>query len=150
MGITTEGRICSCCKQWKTIEHFYKHEKQGLQNWCKDCKRTYEKEYSKRPEAIESQRRTYERLRDKGYFRDWKKKQYRTPQLQAKMAARRITSLMIKNGEIEKLSCAGCGKFESEGHHPDYNQPLLIVWLCHACHMALHNKIKESKDALLS
>lgn len=38
----------------------------------------------------------------------------------------------------KRLPCSICGKSPSEMHHPDYNQPLLIIHLCRNCHNKLH------------
>ena len=35
--------------------------------------------------------------------------------------------------------CSKCGKAGNvDGHHPDYSQKLLVVWLCPQCHKNLH------------
>ena len=49
---------------------------------------------------------------------------------------------MLKNGTIKQQPCALCNNFNSQKHHPDYNDPLLIVWLCADCHRALHKNAK--------
>jgi len=39
--------------------------------------------------------------------------------------------------------CAMCGSDEKiQGHHPSYDHPRLIVWLCPKCHGAIHRKHK--------
>lgn len=35
--------------------------------------------------------------------------------------------------------CVICGKPGVERHHPNYNKPLEIVWLCRSCHKRLHS-----------
>lgn len=43
----------------------------------------------------------------------------------------------IRDGKMLRGSaCSDCGAsgVELEAHHPDYNQPLLIQWLCTKCH----------------
>ena len=43
---------------------------------------------------------------------------------------------------LEPLPCVECGSTENiERHHPDYGQPLLVVWLCRTHHRALHRKV---------
>lgn len=34
--------------------------------------------------------------------------------------------------------CVICGRTDSVKHHPDYNKPLEIVFLCHLCHKRVH------------
>jgi len=44
----------------------------------------------------------------------------------------------VRRGKIQKLTCAVCGSRQSEAHHTDYSQPLLVVWLCRKHLMAEH------------
>ena len=45
--------------------------------------------------------------------------------------------------------CKSCGSTENlDRHHPDYNDPLKIVTLCHSCHMKLHLGLKETKRSI--
>ncbi len=135
-------RICKKCLQIKEVTEFYAHKTYVYQTWCKDCKREYKREYDKRPDAKANHTRTYERLRDEGYYRDYQRKQRQDPRLRVIYLARWYANRMLKNGLIEKQSCAECGKGNSQMHHPNYNEPLLIVWLCGNCHSALHRKLK--------
>ena len=47
----------------------------------------------------------------------------------------------IQRGKIirptECMSCGNTGFVEA--HHPNYSQPLNIVWLCLSCHRDIHN-----------
>lgn len=44
----------------------------------------------------------------------------------------------VRNGLIMKTVCIICGE-KSEAHHPDYSNPLSVVWLCRKHHMEVHN-----------
>ena len=33
------------------------------------------------------------------------------------------------------------------GHHPDYERPLDLQWLCHHCHNAVHGRAKKNAMA---
>jgi len=55
----------------------------------------------------------------------------------------RALSLMnraLRSGELVRAStCAWCGDGgRIHGHHPDYNRPLMVVWLCGPCHRQHH------------
>ena len=39
--------------------------------------------------------------------------------------------------------CVLCGKRGEHRHHPDYNRPFDIVWLCESCHHKLHPKNRK-------
>lgn len=55
-------------------------------------------------------------------------------------AARMVLAEGRRRGFINpKRRCAGCGVGgRIGGHHPDYRQAHLIVWLCSACHRSAH------------
>lgn len=36
------------------------------------------------------------------------------------------------------------GRETSSGHHPDYNQPMKVVWLCRLHHKEAHKLMKAS------
>ena len=50
---------------------------------------------------------------------------------------------MTKRGEIKKQPCKMCNDNKSEAHHPDYNKPKKIIWLCKIHHKAIHKKLKN-------
>lgn len=47
----------------------------------------------------------------------------------------------VKEGILVRPSkCEKCGKTcKPEGHHPDYNEPFKVKWLCHKCHSKITN-----------
>ena len=137
-----DSKICTKCQQERELTEFYPDKNNGYQAWCKDCKRDYKREYYKRPEAKETQHKLYERLRDEGYFRRYWGKQTQDPRLRVRLLARWYAQRMKRLGKIDKQPCAECGRDNSQMHHSDYDQPLLIVWLCKDCHYKLHLKVK--------
>jgi hypothetical protein len=59
-----------------------------------------------------------------------------------KRDCRTKTERAIRNGIINrKRICEDCKKDKPriEAHHPDYERPLLVEWLCQSCH-AKHEK----------
>jgi hypothetical protein len=36
-------------------------------------------------------------------------------------------------------SCA-CGSTDVEMHHPDYDKPLEVIWMCRSCHLVHQQK----------
>lgn len=62
------------------------------------------------------------------------------------MNARRKVKYAILNKTIKKPTfCEKCKitKNKLQGHHPDYNNPLNVIWLCPSCHASEHPKVKE-------
>ena len=59
-------KLCRRCKSWKTKSDFYKNrsKKEGLEMWCKECKRAYRlKRYKKKREGMKQYYRYEERHR---------------------------------------------------------------------------------------
>ncbi|MCC5968382.1 MAG: hypothetical protein JJU15_00360 [Pararhodobacter sp.] len=52
--------------------------------------------------------------------------------------AHRATRSAIRSGLLSPAPCEVCGDPKSEAHHPDYDRPLFVVWLCRAHHRAVH------------
>jgi hypothetical protein len=54
-----------------------------------------------------------------------------------------IISGVIKRSD----TCMVCGdEAKTEAHHPDYLDPLQVVWLCKPCHSKLHKAIDPVKE----
>lgn len=68
------------------------------------------------------------------------------PPLQRKKAnVRAYTKEYIKRGALKKLPCSVCGDANSQIHHPDYDKPLEVVWLCRKHHLELHEAEKTKQ-----
>lgn len=59
-----------------------------------------------------------------------------------KFLAYKLVNAYVLNGRITKPDvCSLCGKqCVTHGHHPDYNQRLLVAWVCATCHRKIHNE----------
>ena len=57
-----------------------------------------------------------------------------------KYKAKCLVTAGIRNGSIVKQPCSECGDKVVDAHHPDYDKPLDIVWLCRKHHMEIHGK----------
>ena len=51
-----------------------------------------------------------------------------------KIAARARLRQAVRSGRIERQPCEVCSAARAEAHHPDYQQPLAVRWLCRRCH----------------
>lgn len=58
----------------------------------------------------------------------------------ASYLAHLTTQNALRLGVIERQPCAVCGREKAEAHHPNYAEPLNIVWLCRAHHMKIHKE----------
>lgn len=64
-----------------------------------------------------------------------------------RIRAQKLVYKAVKRGQLIKPStCSRCGtEGRIEGHHADYAQPLVVIWLCKLCHL-LEDKHKVRKD----
>lgn len=42
---------------------------------------------------------------------------------------------------LTKEPCLACGEMKVDAHHPDYNYPLNVIWLCRKHHREIHRSI---------
>lgn len=56
-----------------------------------------------------------------------------------KYAAYGAVAAAKRNGTLRPQPCEGCATtVRVHAHHEDYSKPLVVRWLCHACHMRTH------------
>lgn len=67
-----------------------------------------------------------------------------------KANARAYTKEYVKRGCIIKTPCVLCQKENSEAHHPDYDKPKEVIWLCRTCHLNLHKGIVQVGSEYIS
>jgi len=72
------------------------------------------------------------------YMRNWRKTHPLTPEEKRKDSCRSMSSYYLKIGKLTRTDCKDCDSPDTEMHHPDYGQPLLVVFLCRPCHLARH------------
>jgi ribosomal protein S27AE len=68
----------------------------------------------------------------------------------AKAAAYRVFVKALKDKRLVRpAQCEDCGKgCTPNGHHDDYDQPLVVRWLCAKCHMQLHARLAKEQPEL--
>lgn len=72
------------------------------------------------------------------HARRWRRTHPLTPEQRRRMNTRSHSHIALKRGQISKHPCAICCSPTSQMHHPSYEYPLHVVWLCRKCHMRLH------------
>jgi hypothetical protein len=55
-----------------------------------------------------------------------------------KIKAHNAVARALRNGLLKRQPCEVCGEVRVDAHHPDYDRPLDVRWLCRAHHAALH------------
>lgn len=46
----------------------------------------------------------------------------------------------LRRGLTGREPCAVCGDEKVDGHHPDYDRPMDVIWLCRKHHKAAHRQ----------
>lgn len=137
-------KTCFKCQKTKPITDFYKHFAMGdgHLNKCKECTkadtrmnrsanadyyRAYDRDRASLPHRKEKAKMIAER---------WQKEH---PE---RRAAHMKVLYAIRSGKMTPLPCWICGE-KAEAHHPDYSQPLDVVWLCPVHHKQAHVQARE-------
>jgi len=61
-----------------------------------------------------------------------------------KINAHKIASELARRGIIQKEPCIICGEEKAQMHHPDYDYPDIVIFLCKKHHNDLHlNRLDE-------
>jgi len=124
-------------------EHYVKNRERLLEE-----KKTF---YKENKEEVLEKGREY-RKANKARVRELGRERYRdnrdkilerrkayVSQNKEKIKVQHSVRRLKKQGHIIPSShCWHCGEDSPEAHHPDYNKPLSIVWLCRSCHQRAH------------
>ena len=62
--------------------------------------------------------------------RVWRKTHPLSPEQKKKDICRSYAGVYLRRGKIKKGSCLFCGDIKTQMHHPNYDEPLNIEWLC--------------------
>jgi hypothetical protein len=136
---------CFKCLCEKPLEAFYKHARMGdgRLNKCIECtKRDVNKHRQENLEKI----RAYDKKRasmphrvalSKRAHQEWKSNYPNRRAAQIKLGN------AVRAGKVKKQPCWICGA-NAVAHHPDYDRPLDVVWLCHPHHGQAHALVSNS------
>lgn len=107
-------KVCSKCDNKLPISLFRKCGQstmgQRFRGECKKCSIKYDKIWNKNRYAHKDKRRAMSKLHE-----------------------------AVKSKKIIKENCLVCSNSNYiDAHHPDYNKPLEVIWLCKSCHQKVH------------
>lgn len=145
MSLETK-KTCKKCLVSKDIDQFHHHRRyqDGHATTCKECSNLKSKEWrqNNRERRKEISKRYIYKNREEHRKKLSEYKKNNKEKVNAGTRLRRA----INNGIIERPdTCFWCGAKESiEAHHPDYNDPLGVIFLCRPCHKAEHARLKEA------
>lgn len=142
-------KTCKRCKEAKHPSQFYKLKtmKDGLNAECKEC--TKDRQRIRRIQnpdrAREIDRKKYLNRKSKAlqWCREYKEKHKDNPEYIRRRKANYAMGNAVRDGRLAKPDrCEACGNAgRIEGHHPDYDKPLEVNWLCSPCHRRVHYPI---------
>lgn len=66
----------------------------------------------------------------------------------AKKVIREETKHALYHGWIKKQPCEVCGEVKAEAHHPDYNDPYTVKWLCYYHHHIEHGRKPKHRSII--
>lgn len=139
------SKECFKCNRTLPLSEFYRHPQMadGTLGKCKECTRLDARQ--NRLKRLDKYR-AYDRDRNQREDRKAMRKTYlrhqrcENPQ---KSKARAMAARAAKDGRITREPCYFCGSAENlEMHHPNYEYPLKVYWLCRQCHRRLDNMNK--------
>lgn len=132
--LTVSERLCPYCGSVKPITDFYMASKTRRERQCKQCRRN-------REIALRESNPTKFRARKADASRKSIAKHYK------RTIARYTVNNAIRAGKLIPTPCVVCGE-TAEAHHPDYDAPLDVVWLCRTHHREAHSIAQtEAHDA---
>lgn len=138
---------CFKCLCEKPLDDFYKHPRMadGRLNKCKDCTK---KDVDAHRQSNLERVRSYDRMRASQPHRialrqrvqsEWKKEHPNRRKAQNQL------SHAVRAGKLKKQPCWVCGA-HAVAHHPDYDRPLDVVWLCQPHHKQAHALVANDQD----
>ena len=142
-------RKCPKCKKYfpPTLEFWGKGTHRGFQSYCRKCKTTDDRIYSREYRELNPEWKKEDNKKNRGLVSKlvniWRRK---NPE---KLKAQTILNNAVKNGKLKRLPCLICGNEDGEGHHSNYSKPLFVKWLCPKHHKGLHYKLLTADELKL-
>ena|SRR6267154_3130739 len=140
----TDSKQCTKCGQVKDSHQFCRkrEDKNGLASQCKECERERRAAYAKNNNARirEKDRRYRANNIDKTRALQLA---YREKFKLTRMKATMAVNNAVRRGKLTPMPCLVCGE-KAHAHHPDYDRPLDVVWLCPSHHREVHAMVREA------
>lgn len=124
---------CNYCVQEKPEDGFYKSNRTK----CKDCIKAAVRDHR---QANLERVRAYDRMRASQPHRmanNFAQSQGWRQEFPNRRRAQGQVQHALRAGRLTKQPCWVCGE-KAVAHHPDYDRPLDVVWLCQPHHKQAH------------
>jgi hypothetical protein len=130
------NKTCNKCGLSLGLEHFHRSQsgKFGRASYCRTCFSTIQKEWRER-DILKSREKENSRSRNRR----------KLPEVRRKEKSRAAVRDAVRAGKVYKpTSCQRCGRghCQIQAHHPNYNEPFNVEWLCASCHGQIHSGLR--------
>ena len=153
-------RQCQRCEVVKPLHEFYKEKnrKDEYRTWCKRCVVRSTSDWQKAHPIQRAMQLKLWKLKHREHWCELKRlhqKRHRADQARKKrhdraaypevFRAREAVKRAVKNGRLQRpTQCTKCHQTKRlYAHHPNYQQPLKVQWLCNPCHRLIHPGTKR-------
>lgn len=150
-------KTCKTCSTDKSESEFYPRD-----NTCKECRkakvrqnrlenldkyREYDRQRANNPDRVIA-REEYAKT-DAGKAARARASRINRGKNPDQVYARTVLARAIVEWGMRKPStCQKCGcECNTHGHHEDYSKPLDVIWVCAACHSAIHKAKRQQAAA---
>lgn len=159
-----ENKHCFKCLCLKPIDDFYRHPQMadGRLGKCKECAKAdviqnrlvkveYYQEFDRDRFQNDPKRRAYQLAQSKAWAKanpekaDKLSKQWQSRNPEKRQCHNDLNNAVRDGVVLKPTACSSCGitDVKIHGHHPDYTQPLAVIWLCAPCHSRQHRLERE-------
>lgn len=136
-------KVCSGCGRDLPLTAFAKNKngKFGVHSKCKECKNSKQKASYNPEKQSQYYQENKEQIAEYRQTNEWKQLHAEQSRRYRKKYPEKVRAhAAVAQLNLETETCVMCGAMGIEKHHPDYSQPLDIIWLCKKCHTEIHNK----------
>lgn len=157
--MVTPAKQCNGCGIVKPISDFSRHKctKDGFRTRCKKCEVIANTQYRKSPSGAsalsEYRNRPEVKAAIAASLKKWvsSNKGKETKRLienrhPDRKRARAALNHAVRMGVVQPEPCFICGA-KAQAHHPNYDAPLSVTWLCPEHHKAAHRIVAEHRYA---
>lgn len=132
------GKMCIDCGVSLTENNFTASRLKTKNYFCNDCSRK-RNSVKKRNNIVGIRKKQ----------KEWAKRNRPKKSVRHKenIAVQNKLHWAVQKGDVIKpkfCACCAQAKPSLHAHHKDYSRPYDVIWLCPACHMFLHQQLKDA------
>tara|TARA_Y100001938_G_scaffold130564_1_gene186665 strand:+ start:674 stop:1096 length:423 start_codon:yes stop_codon:yes gene_type:complete len=139
-------KTCIKCSEEKPLTEYYAHQQMADKhlNVCKDCVKKRVRAYGRTPRGKAVDKKRNQKPKRKAWVRAYSAQ--KNKKFAKERKCRQVFWNRYRAGVIKKKPCEVCGTEERvEAHHPNYNEPLNVMWLCASHHKEWHRENETTR-----